>query len=192
MFDAFGTLVHPVPYNGPYRSVLSAAPDFRRARELALTSDLSLSGLAAALSLPPITEGQEAALSEEVKALQLFDDVLPVLDQLHASNVTIAICSNLASAYGPAVVRLLPGVEHFVFSYAVDSMKPRPAIYDAVTKRTGVSASRSLFVGDTPKADFEGPRKFGMHAELLSRRDGDTLASCLMRAQSKLQAREPA
>ena len=51
-----------------------------------------------------------------------------------------------------------------VLSYAVGHAKPERAIYGVVCDRLGLPPDRVLFVGDTPSADVDGPRAYGMRA----------------------------
>lgn len=55
-----------------------------------------------------------------------------------------------------------PDVE--VLSCKVGSIKPEPAIYAHVLGGLQIEPGRVLFVGDTPRADIEGPRAAGMKA----------------------------
>ena len=57
-----------------------------------------------------------------------------------------------------------------VLSIDVGRRKPHPAVYRAALDRLGAAASRTLFVGDTPDADYHGPRAVGMRAVLVGDR----------------------
>lgn len=184
VFDAFGTVVRPVPAQGPYHSLLSQVTDYRAARYAALTKNFDLAALAEHFSLPPVMPALEQALSNEVSALTLFEDVIPTISALQRQGVEVSICSNLAAAYGPGVRQLLPNIQHFVFSYEAGCVKPEPMIYRTVCNKLGRRPEDILFIGDTPKADVDGPRAFGMTAELLTRMAGDTLEACIERARS--------
>lgn len=81
-----------------------------------------------------------AGLDDELDGLFVYPDVAPALARLHAAGTGVAVCSNLASAYGPSVRRLLPAVSDFVFSYEVGAVKPDPAIYQQVCDRLRVPA----------------------------------------------------
>jgi HAD superfamily hydrolase (TIGR01549 family) len=183
VFDAFGTLVKPVSRQGAYSQVLSQAKDFRQARYAALTEDLSLRELARNLNLPPITKETEESLKVELSHISLFDDVKETIDTLRADGISVGLCSNLAQAYGARVRNLLPMIENIVFSFEAGCLKPEPAIYKAVCDLVSLPPEAILFIGDTPKADVDGPRAFGMQAQPVLRRTGDTLTACLRRAR---------
>lgn len=55
-----------------------------------------------------------------------------------------------------------------ILSVEVGHRKPHPAIYETALERLASDPGRTLFVGDTPDADYHGPRRAGMHAMLVS------------------------
>lgn len=181
ILDAFGTVIKPVPRNGPYHSLLSSAADLRAARNLALTFNGDLHALSKALGLPTVDEDTIQALAAEVDGLSLFDDTLPFLKHIKSEGYLVAICSNLGHAYGPKTKQLLPEVDHFTFSYAVGHFKPDHRIYQHACEGLRISPDHAIFIGDTPSADGTGPRQFGMTSEIIKRNEGDTLFSALNR-----------
>ena len=71
-----------------------------------------------------------------------------------------------------------------VLSIEVGHRKPHPVIYETALERLGADPTQTLFVGDTLDADYEGPRRAGMHAMLITNADGlvpatDRLATVL-------------
>jgi HAD superfamily hydrolase (TIGR01549 family) len=182
ILDAFGTVIRPVPRNGPYHTILSGADDFRAARNLALTANVDLIGLANILGLPPPGAQTINELESEVANLAVFEDTMPFLKQIKDDGYRIAICSNLGQAYGRKTKELLPYVDHFTFSYEVGHFKPNNSIYQHACDGLTILPSQAIFIGDTPLADGTGPRNFGMNSEILNRNDGDTLFSALSRA----------
>jgi HAD superfamily hydrolase (TIGR01509 family) len=182
-FDAFGTLVTPVPRNGPYQSLALAANVGRRQfREEAMTLDLSLADLAARYGRPDLAQSLTNELEAETAEVKLFDEVGRYLDLLDWRGFPYAVCSNLAHGYGAKVKELVPNAAGYVMSYEVGAYKPQPAIYQAVVDLLGVEPSRILFVGDTERADVDGPRAVGMKAVHLNRRAGQTLLSVIAKA----------
>lgn len=181
ILDAFGTVIRPVPRNGPYHEVLSGVSNLRAARNLALTLDDDLQGLAKALGLPPVEERIMIALADEVDSLSTFDDTQPFLGQIKGEGYLIAICSNLGQAYGAKTRELLPEVDQFTFSFEVGCFKPDKRIYQHVCDALKIPPDRAIFIGDTPMADGTGPLEFGMHSEIIRRNNGDTLFSTLER-----------
>ena len=57
-----------------------------------------------------------------------------------------------------------------VVSGAVNKRKPSPEIFEHTLKALGVSASETVFVGDTLDADIEGAKAVGMKAVYIQRR----------------------
>jgi HAD superfamily hydrolase (TIGR01493 family) len=183
VFDAFGTLVTPVQRNGPYQSLaLAANVDRRRFRQEAMTLDLSLSDLSARYGREDLAQSLTDELSAETAGVRLFDEVGRYLDLLDWRGFPYAVCSNLAHGYGERVKELVPNATGHVMSYEVGAYKPQPAIYRAVVDLLGVEPSGILFVGDTQRADVDGPRAIGMKAAHLNRRAGQTLLSVIAKA----------
>lgn len=111
--------------------------------------------------------------------MRLFDEVSVTLRKLRAAGMQIAVCSNLAYEYGTAVRRLLPDLDAYLFSYELGAAKPDPTIYAATCTALGCRPREVLFIGDSRRCDFEGPRAFGMQAGWLDRRSGLTLLDAL-------------
>ncbi len=57
-----------------------------------------------------------------------------------------------------------------VVSAAINKRKPSPEIFECTLKALGVSASETVFVGDTIDADIEGAKAVGMKAIYIERR----------------------
>lgn len=101
----------------------------------------------------------------EVASVCLRSGAPEMLAFLRGRGLRIAICSNLASPYAPCLRRHLSGkIDHFVLSCEVGAMKPEAAIYERVEMQLGVDRNRILFVGDSKKADIEGPHAFGFRS----------------------------
>ena len=170
-FDVFGTLL---TWRGrrinPY---LRLAQNGQRLPFM--TRDVPIEVFAEELGLSHLVPVIQHELGEDLKSLQLFEDVDLVLRKLRGAGKKVAVCSNLAQAYGSAVRDLLPGLDGYLLSYEVGAAKPDPAIYQAVCEALG---SRPLFIGDSKRCDVHGPQNFGMQARLLDRA-GETLIDAL-------------
>lgn len=101
-----------------------------------------------------------------------------MLGHLRTAGFRIAVCSNLAYEYGEPLRRLVPDLDAYVLSYEQGVAKPDPAIYQGTCEALDVEAHEVLFVGDSMRCDFTGPRAFGMQAKWLDRRSGMTLREC--------------
>jgi putative hydrolase of the HAD superfamily len=105
---------------------------------------------------------------------EMYDDVSEVLTDLASSGFVLGVISNSHRS-------LDSFKEHFrldtIITTAVSSaehgyMKPHRSIFETALSQAGVSASESLMVGDSLKADIEGALAVGMRGVLL-RRSGD-------------------
>lgn len=177
-FDAFGTMLH---FNGrrinPYARLLVNAQDGEKtSRQPFLTRNVPPATFAEVLGLAHLMPVIEQELAEEIAAIKPFDDVLDTLRRLQSADHRIVVCSNLAQAYGETVKRLLPGLDGYLFSYEIGAKKPDPATYQVVCDALHCWPEDMLFVGDSKRADFDGPRAFGMRAKLIDRKSGQTLA----------------
>jgi HAD superfamily hydrolase (TIGR01549 family) len=177
IFDAFGTLVYIDVRHSPYRKLvnwvrLHGNNKFDDAERL-MASPLDF--LEVAEQFGADIPGQllcqwQCELREEVGSVTLYPDALPTLRKLRNMGYRIGVCSNLAMPYGPALRKLLPQMDVYAFSYEVNAVKPEKEIYHNFLKKLGCEAPSVFFVGDTKKADFDGPRSLGMDACLINRR----------------------
>jgi FMN phosphatase YigB (HAD superfamily) len=55
-----------------------------------------------------------------------------------------------------------------VLSAEIGRRKPAPEIYLAGLRALGVAAADALYVGDRPHEDYQGPRRVGMDALLVT------------------------
>lgn len=179
-FDAFGTLIkyggHPI---NPYRHLTQGEHNLAAERRQFLTRNTGLADFASELGLSQMLPIIQAELNEELAGLQLFPEVQQTLDKLRRHGKRMAVCSNLAAAYGPVVRQLLPLLDAHILSFEVGAAKPEPAIYSQVCDQLSCQPSEVLFIGDSKRCDLEGPIAFGMEARWLDRRSGDTLLGAL-------------
>lgn len=169
-FDAFGTLVEITEKRGAVRQLFKAVPPAKRGelkhrlmREPRSISDwMELYGVDAD---PMMVLDIYARMLSEVASVTIRPGMADIWALLRAKGLRLAVCSNLSSSFGLAVRRALPDPPDVeVFSYAVGAIKPEPEIYAKVMDGLCIAPDRVLFVGDTPRADIEGPRAAGMKA----------------------------
>jgi len=178
VLDAFGTVIQYGQRLAPYGRLLAGRGE-GAARLPFLTRDVPVATFAAELGLEHLLPDIEADLAEELAGLRLFGEVPQVLEQARAAGLRLAVCSNLAAEYGPAVLGLLPGLDAYVLSYAVGLAKPDPAIFRLVCAELDCAPGEVVFVGDSVRCDVDGPRAFGMQARHLDRRAGQSLLDVL-------------
>lgn len=173
-FDAFGTLVEITDKRWAFAPLFRALPaDERRAlKHRLMREDRFLTDWPKALGVEMDTYAMVYALLEvlelsiiEGQSIALRPGMADIWARLRSEGLRLALCSNLASDYVTALRATLPDrpdVE--VLSCKVGAIKPEPAIYAHVLEGLKLDPGRVLFVGDTPRADIEGPQAAGMRA----------------------------
>ncbi|GAB3253713.1 hypothetical protein GCM10027296_21310 [Chitinimonas naiadis] len=111
----------------------------------------------------------EQSLWEELTSIQLYQDALPVIQQLKHMGLIVGLCSNLAAPYAIPIRALLPALDLYGWSFEIGAAKPEPKVYQWLLERLQLAASEVLFVGDTLEADVTGPSKAGLHAIQIAR-----------------------
>jgi len=114
---------------------------------------------------------------EQHENFSLYEDALPVLDELRARGLRIGLVSNGQRDLEEFVVHHELRVDAVVGSKAHGRTKPHPSIFVAALEALGASAEDAAMVGDSFEDDIEGARSLGMRAILLDReglRPGET------------------
>jgi putative hydrolase of the HAD superfamily len=106
-------------------------------------------------------------------AWRVFDDVLPVLQQLKDAGCKLGIISNWDDRLRPLLkaLQLEPFFDSIVVSCEVDAPKPSPVIYQAAADSLGFQPAKILHIGDDRAKDFEGAEAAGFQALLLRRKE---------------------
>jgi putative hydrolase of the HAD superfamily len=113
------------------------------------------------------TEIEEGwALSEN---FELFEDVLPVLEELRAAGLQLAVVSNGIRDLTAFVAHHRLDVDAIVDSRRHGRVKPHPTIFQAALDLLDVGARDAVMVGDSIEEDIEGARALGMRAILIDR-----------------------
>jgi len=101
----------------------------------------------------------------------LYDDVKPVLRQLHESGLRLGLISNTHRCLNSfqSHFELKSFITGAVSSSNHGFMKPHPSIFRAALRELAVEAGEALMVGDSISHDVEGARRLGMQAVLLAR-----------------------
>jgi putative hydrolase of the HAD superfamily len=105
------------------------------------------------------------------RRINAYDDVVPVLTELRAREITLAICSNWDWDLHEAVAAAgLDGRFDVTVSSAwVGARKPHPRIYAHTLDQLQLGPEEVLFVGDTWSCDVDGPRAAGIRTVYVRR-----------------------
>jgi HAD superfamily hydrolase (TIGR01549 family) len=108
---------------------------------------------------------------EHAHHFDLYDDVLPTLDDLHARGLSIGLLSNTARDLEVFVEHHGLEVDAVLTSRVHGKTKPHESIFLRMLELLGVGPAEAVMVGDTVEDDVEGARSVGMEAVLLDRND---------------------
>jgi len=106
---------------------------------------------------------------EHAEHFELYEDALPVLDELRRHGLKLGLVSNTGRDLEAFVAHHALDVEAAVSSGAFGKTKPHEAIFRAVLDRLGVEPAAAAMVGDSIQDDVEGARALGIKAFLLDR-----------------------
>jgi putative hydrolase of the HAD superfamily len=102
---------------------------------------------------------------------ELFEDVLPVLQELRRAELRIAVVSNGIRDLHAFVAHHRLDVDAIVDSRSHGRVKPHPTIFQAALAVLAVAAEDAVMVGDSLEEDIEGARALGMRAILIDREE---------------------
>jgi putative hydrolase of the HAD superfamily len=108
---------------------------------------------------------------EESENFELYEDVLPVLDDLRANGLKLGLVSNGIRNLSAFVAHHRLDVDAIVDSRSHGRVKPHPSIFQAALERLGTRSEQTVMVGDSLEEDVEGARALGMRAILVDRED---------------------
>jgi HAD superfamily hydrolase (TIGR01549 family) len=106
---------------------------------------------------------------ERAEHFELFDDALPVLDELRGFGLKLALLSNTGRDLNEFVAHHGIEVDAILTSRLHGKTKPHKAIFRALLDELQVEAGAAAMVGDDPTDDVEGARSVGMRAWLVDR-----------------------
>lgn len=178
VFDVYGTIATITDKRNPFGKLLQLGELQGRARTpldrvVLMTQALTIHQAAELLSIS-LTDRQldelENDLQGELGSIRLYPEVLDTIRSLQGRGIKVAVCSNLAAAYAPPIKRLLSiPLDAYTWSFEAKALKPDRAIYEAVCRSLKCLPHQVLMIGDTQKADVDGPRSFGMQAIRIDR-----------------------
>jgi len=106
---------------------------------------------------------------ERHENFSLYEDALPVLEELRRHGLRIGLVSNGQRDLEEFAVHHALEVDAMVGSRSHGRIKPHPSIFVAALRALEVSAAEAAMVGDSYEDDIEGARSLGMRAILLDR-----------------------
>jgi HAD superfamily hydrolase (TIGR01662 family) len=106
---------------------------------------------------------------ERHENFELYDDTLPVLEDLRARGLKIGLVSNSARDVRAFARHHALEIDAGISSFHHGKTKPHASIFRAVLDLLGVEPGEAAMVGDTVADDVEGARAIGMQAVLLDR-----------------------
>jgi putative hydrolase of the HAD superfamily len=101
----------------------------------------------------------------------LYDDALPVLEQLRGHGLKLGLVSNGGREIGDFVAHHALDVDCAIASRAHGWIKPHESIFRAALELLEVEAGETAMVGDSIEDDIEGASAVGIRAVLIDRED---------------------
>jgi putative hydrolase of the HAD superfamily len=100
---------------------------------------------------------------------ELYEDALPVLEELRAAQLRLGLVSNGIRDLREFVAHHRLEVDAIVGSRAHGYVKPHPTIFQSALQQLGVEPAQAVMVGDSLEEDVAGARALGMRAILMDR-----------------------
>jgi putative hydrolase of the HAD superfamily len=197
LFDVDGTIAKPGPDLGPegYRRAgerhgLTLAPDtYEEARDAALAgverhpelehdeeiwiafTERIIRGMGGEGPRAHELAVEMTRAWEHSHNFDLYEDTLPVFDELRAQRLRIALISNTGRDLESFAAHHGFTVDAWASSRRHGRVKPHPSIFRAVLAQLELEPQAAAMVGDSLEDDVEGARSIGMRAFLLDRND---------------------
>jgi putative hydrolase of the HAD superfamily len=108
-------------------------------------------------------------LWERSENFDLYDDALPVMEQLRRSGLKLGLVSNGGRELHELVAHHRLDVDCAIASRSHGWTKPHPTIFRAALDVLGIEAPEAVMVGDSVEDDVEGAIAVGMRAFLIDR-----------------------
>jgi HAD superfamily hydrolase (TIGR01549 family) len=108
---------------------------------------------------------------EVAENFELYEDALPVLDELRAAGLRIGLVSNGIRDLTEFVAHHGLAIDAIVDSRSHGRVKPHPTIFQAALGLLDVAPAETVMVGDSLEEDIGGARALGMRAILVDRED---------------------
>jgi HAD superfamily hydrolase (TIGR01549 family) len=106
---------------------------------------------------------------ERADHFELFEDALPVLDDLRGRGLKLGLLSNTGRDLDIFVTHHGIEVDAMLTSRVHGKTKPHETIFRAMLEKLAVPAEAAVMVGDDPDDDIAGARAVGLDAWLVDR-----------------------
>jgi HAD superfamily hydrolase (TIGR01662 family) len=106
---------------------------------------------------------------QEHENFELYEDAIPVLDELRTAGLRIGLVSNSARDVRQFAVHHALPIDAGISSFQHGKTKPHASIFRAVLELLEVQPEDAAMVGDTVEDDIEGALAVGMRAILVDR-----------------------
>jgi len=106
---------------------------------------------------------------ERHENFELYEDTLPVLEELRRAGVKVGLVSNSARDVHEFALHHALEIDAGISSFHHGKTKPHSSIFRAVLDLLEVEPADAAMVGDTVEDDVEGARAIGMRAILVDR-----------------------
>jgi HAD superfamily hydrolase (TIGR01662 family) len=100
---------------------------------------------------------------------ELYEDTIPVLDELRAAGLKLGLVSNSARDVRQFALHHALPIDAGISSFQHGKTKPHASIFRAVLELLDVEPAEAAMVGDTVEDDIEGALALGMRAILVDR-----------------------
>jgi len=171
--ERHGLVLDPNRYEEGRQAALAALerrPDFEHDDEIWFTfTERIVCGMGGA---PPASYDCAVEITrgwERHENFELYEDVIPVLDDLRRAGLKIGLVSNSARDVRAFARHHALEIDAGISSFHHGKTKPHASIFRAVLELLEVAPTEAAMVGDTLEDDVEGARALGMQAVLVDR-----------------------
>jgi HAD superfamily hydrolase (TIGR01662 family) len=106
---------------------------------------------------------------EQARNFDLYEDALPVLEELRRHGLKLGLVTNSARNIGEFITHHGLEVDAAITSFVHGKTKPHETIFRAALELLEVEPAEAVMVGDSVADDVEGARAVGMRAFLIDR-----------------------
>jgi putative hydrolase of the HAD superfamily len=171
--ERYGVKLDPARYSGARAAAIETLerhPELRHEEELwfAFTERI-VRGMGGDSDVARDLAVEMTRLWERSENFDLYDDVLPVIEELRRHGLKLGLVSNSAREIDDFVAHHALDVDCALTSRSHGWTKPHESIFRAALALLGVEPADGAMVGDSVEDDIEGALALGMRAFLIDR-----------------------